>query len=148
MLLAEWNSSSRGGNSGCANACTGDQGLGDAEQMASLAARKLGLGEVLVASSGVIGTRLPMNRIRSGIERIELSPDGDHDLARAIMTTDTTPKEIAVITEINGKEVIIRGVAKGAGMIHPDMATMLWSLTLRLISCRLRSKGRLRFPSI
>ncbi len=118
-------------NSGCANACTGDQGLGDAEQMASLVARKLGLaaGEVLVASTGVIGTNLPMDRISSGIERIELSRDGGHDLAQAIMTTDTIPKEIAVTTQIKGKEVIIGGVAKGAGMIHPDMATMLCFLT-------------------
>ncbi len=70
-----------------------------------------------------------MDRISSGIERIELSWDGGHDLAQAIMTTDTIPKEIAVTTQIKGKEVIIGGVAKGAGMIHPDMATMLCFLT-------------------
>ena len=114
-------------NSGCANACTGDQGLGDAEQIASVVARKLGLPAeaVMVASTGVIGTRLPVDRIRSGIERIALSPDGGHDLARAIMTTDTVTKEVAVSIQINGEQVIIGGVAKGAGMIHPDMATML-----------------------
>ncbi|MCL0059680.1 bifunctional ornithine acetyltransferase/N-acetylglutamate synthase, partial [Dehalococcoidia bacterium] len=114
-------------NSGCANACTGDRGLEDAEQIASAAARKLGLPAeaVMVASTGVIGTRLPVDRIRSGIERIALSPDGGHDLARAIMTTDTVTKEVAVSIQINGEQVIIGGVAKGAGMIHPDMATML-----------------------
>jgi glutamate N-acetyltransferase/amino-acid N-acetyltransferase len=83
----------------------------------------------MVASTGVIGTKLPMDRIRSGIERIDLSPDGGHDLARAIMTTDTVTKEIAVSIQINGENVIIGGVAKGAGMIHPDMATMLCFLT-------------------
>jgi len=114
-------------NSGCANACTGERGLGDAEQMASLVALKVGLPAeaVMVASTGVIGTNLPMDRIRSGIERIALSPDGGHDLARAIMTTDTVTKEVAVSIQINGEQVIIGGVAKGAGMIHPDLATML-----------------------
>jgi glutamate N-acetyltransferase/amino-acid N-acetyltransferase len=118
-------------NSGCANACTGEEGLGDAEQMASIVARKLGLSAeaVMVASTGVIGTRLPMDRIKSGIERIVLSPDGGHDLAHAIMTTDTVTKEIAVSIPINGEQVIIGGVAKGAGMIHPDLATMLCFLT-------------------
>ena len=118
-------------NSGGANACTGEQGLADAERMASLTADKLRLTpeDVMVASTGVIGTNLPMDKIRRGIERIELSPDGGHDLAKAIMTTDTIPKEIAVALEIGGKKVTIGGVAKGAGMIHPDMATMLCFLT-------------------
>ena len=118
-------------NSGCANACTAQQGLADAERMAALAARKIGgsAEDVLVASTGVIGTHLPIDRIESGIDRIKLLPDGGHDFAQAIMTTDTVPKEIAVECEIDGKTVTIGGVAKGAGMIHPDMATMLSFLT-------------------
>ena len=118
-------------NSGCANACTSAQGLADAEEMAGLTAKKLGLApmDVMVTSTGVIGTNLPMDRIGQGIKRIELSSDGGHDLAQAMMTTDTYPKEVAVICEIEGKPVTIGGVAKGAGMIHPDMATMLCFLT-------------------
>ncbi len=118
-------------NSGCANACTAQRGLADAEQMATLVARKIGVSaeDILVASTGVIGTHMPMDRIESGINRIELMPDGGHDFAQAIMTTDTVPKEIAVECEIDGKTVTIGGVAKGAGMIHPDMATMLCFLT-------------------
>ena len=118
-------------NSGCANACTSERGLADAERMASLAAGKLGLksDQVMVASTGVIGTYLPMDRIKQGIERIGLSPNSGHDLAQAIMTTDTIPKEIAISFEIDGKEVTIGGVCKGAGMIHPNMATMLCFLT-------------------
>ncbi|MFA4837084.1 MAG: bifunctional glutamate N-acetyltransferase/amino-acid acetyltransferase ArgJ [Dehalococcoidia bacterium] len=118
-------------NSGCANACTSEQGLADAEQMAALCASKLGLvsDQVMVASTGVIGTYLPMDKIGQGIEKIALSPNGGHDLAQAIMTTDTVPKEIAVSIEIDGKQVTIGGVCKGAGMIHPNMATMLCFLT-------------------
>jgi len=114
-------------NSGCANACTAQRGLDDAEQMAVLAAAKLGISseDVMVASTGVIGTYLPMEKISKGIVQIELKPDGGHDLAQAIMTTDTVPKEVAVACEVDGEEVIIGGIAKGAGMIHPDMATML-----------------------
>lgn len=118
-------------NSGCANACTGGQGRDNAEQTAVLAARKLGLAPeaVLVASTGVIGTHLPMEKIARGIAAIALSPNGGHDFARAIMTTDTVPKEIAVALDIGGKTVTIGGAAKGAGMIHPDMATMLGFIT-------------------
>ncbi|MDY6911967.1 MAG: bifunctional glutamate N-acetyltransferase/amino-acid acetyltransferase ArgJ [Chloroflexota bacterium] len=118
-------------NSGCANACTAEQGMADAELMASLVAEKLRLlpDDVLVCSTGVIGTHLPMDKIKRGISRIILTPDGGHDVAQAIMTTDTVPKEIAVAFEIDGKKVIIGGVAKGAGMIHPNMATMLSFLT-------------------
>jgi len=118
-------------NSGCANACTAEQGLADAHQMASVAAQKMGFApeDVLVASTGVIGTYLPMDKIKYGIEQISLSSNGGHDFAQAIMTTDTVPKEIAVEFEIDGKTVIIGGVAKGAGMIHPNMATMLCFLT-------------------
>ena len=86
-------------NSGCANACTGEQGLADSAEMAEETARKLGIppAEVLVASTGVIGMRLPMEHIRTGIEGILLSPEGGHQLAEAIMTTDTSPKEIEAL---------------------------------------------------
>jgi glutamate N-acetyltransferase/amino-acid N-acetyltransferase len=118
-------------NSGCANACTGDQGLADCHEMAEFAARKLGIPPhaVLVASTGVIGVPLAMGRIRSGIEAMALSREGGHQLAKAIMTTDTFPKEIAVGVRIGGKDITIGGVAKGAGMIHPDMATLLSFIT-------------------
>jgi glutamate N-acetyltransferase/amino-acid N-acetyltransferase len=118
-------------NSGCANACTGDQGLADCAEMADLAARKLRIPPqaVLVASTGVIGVPLAIECIRSGIEAIALSREGGHRLAKAIMTTDTFPKEIAVSVRIAGKDVTIGGVAKGAGMIHPDMATLLCFIT-------------------
>jgi glutamate N-acetyltransferase/amino-acid N-acetyltransferase len=116
-------------NAGCANACTGEQGLKDAKAMAQAAAKKLGISvnSVLVASTGVIGKKLPVDRIASGVKKIKLSANGGHELARAIMTTDTHPKEIAVACEEYG--FTVAGIAKGAGMIHPDMATMLSFLT-------------------
>jgi len=85
-------------NSGCANACMGGQGLADARGMANLAAAKLGISpeEVLVASTGIIGLPLPMDRIRTGIPKVKPTREGGHDFCRAIMTTDTRPKEIAV----------------------------------------------------
>jgi len=114
-------------NAGCANACTGEQGLEDAAEMASLAAKRLGLSpaDVLVASTGVIGIRLPMELIGAGLEKVALSKEGGHQLAQAITTTDTLTKEIALSLDVGGKESIIAGIAKGAGMIHPDLATML-----------------------
>jgi len=114
-------------NSGCANACTGERGLADAAEMAELVARSRGVSpeDVLVASTGVIGEHLPMPRIRDGIGRIVLSRDGGHDLARAIMTTDTVPKEVAVTLD----GFTIGGAAKGSGMIHPQLGTMLCFLT-------------------
>jgi glutamate N-acetyltransferase/amino-acid N-acetyltransferase len=116
-------------NSGCANACTGDQGTRDAEAMAELAAKKLGIapGEVVVASTGVIGKRLPMERVAAGIDKVSLSREGGHELTRAIMTTDTTPKEIAVKVDDGG--FVIGGIAKGSGMIHPTLGTLLCFLT-------------------
>ncbi|MBL7126644.1 MAG: bifunctional glutamate N-acetyltransferase/amino-acid acetyltransferase ArgJ [Dehalococcoidales bacterium] len=116
-------------NSGCANACTGEQGLADAEEMAALAATVVGTaaGQVLVASTGVIGQMMPMERLRAGMKQITLSRDGGHELARAIMTTDTVPKEVAV--RVNEGGYIIGGAAKGAGMLHPDLATFLCFLT-------------------
>jgi glutamate N-acetyltransferase / amino-acid N-acetyltransferase len=118
-------------NSGCANACTGEKGLADAERTAELAARALGIPpeDVLVASTGVIGVALPMPEVESGISKLALSVDSGHDLARAIMTTDTRPKEIAVSVKTGNVEYTIAGIAKGAGMIHPNMATMLSFLT-------------------
>ncbi len=114
-------------NSGCANACTGEQGTKDAVEMAELTARHVGVAmdDVLVASTGVIGTLLPMERIREGIPKVKLTADGGHELARAIMTTDTVPKETAV----RAGDFIIGGMAKGSGMIHPYLATMLCFLT-------------------
>lgn len=114
-------------NSGCANAGTGAAGMTDAVAMAEITAGKLGISteDVIVASTGVIGDRLPMDRIRDGLERVAPGIDGGHDLARAIMTTDTVPKEVAV----GADGFIIGGIAKGSGMIHPDLATMLAFLT-------------------
>ncbi len=115
-------------NSGNANACTGVQGMRDAAEMAALTAQALGVAEefVLVASTGVIGIPLPMAPVRSGIPVVvnELSIDGG-TAAEAILTTDAFPKIAAVQLEIAGEVVTIGGMAKGAGMIHPQMATTL-----------------------
>ncbi|MEW6232665.1 MAG: bifunctional ornithine acetyltransferase/N-acetylglutamate synthase, partial [Chloroflexota bacterium] len=118
-------------NSGVANACVGPRGREDAAQMARLAAARLAVdpGLVLVASTGKIGVPLPMEKIAAGLERIALSRDGGHELARCIMTTDTFPKEVAVRLVVGGVPVTVAGTAKGAGMIHPQMATMLAFLT-------------------
>jgi glutamate N-acetyltransferase/amino-acid N-acetyltransferase len=114
-------------NSGCANAATGEQGLADARAMAELTAAKLGIRprDVLVASTGVIGTFLPMERLRDAVSRIELSAAGGPGFARAIMTTDTRPKCDGGRCGHQGEEYALWAVAKGAGMIHPNMATML-----------------------
>ena len=121
-------------NSGNANACTGEQGMADALEMAAAAAAKLGIPseEVLPSSTGVIGVPMDMGKIRSGISKVEIGPDGGHALARAIITTDTGPKEVAVIVEAEGVKATIGGIAKGAGMIHPNMATMLSFITTDL----------------
>jgi glutamate N-acetyltransferase/amino-acid N-acetyltransferase len=118
-------------NSGCANACTGAEGLAEAREMAALAASKLGLPpeQVLVLSTGVIGVRLPMARVRRGVRRIRLTREGGHELAQAIITTDTRTKEVALSFSLEGRPVVVGGVAKGAGMIHPDLATMLAIIT-------------------
>ena len=119
-------------NSGNANAATGQRGLEDAREMQALAAEALGMEavEVAVASTGVIGERLPMERISSGIERAatNMSRD-DGGFAEAILTTDTRVKEAAVRVEIGGRAVTVGGTAKGSGMIHPNMGTMLAFLT-------------------
>jgi glutamate N-acetyltransferase/amino-acid N-acetyltransferase len=116
-------------NSGCANACVGERGVRDATRMAKLTAEGIGISpeDVLVASTGVIGVPLPMKRIAPAIEQVILSREGGHELARAMMTTDTFAKETAVRAGSNG--FTIGGVAKGSGMIHPDLATLLCFLT-------------------
>jgi glutamate N-acetyltransferase/amino-acid N-acetyltransferase len=118
-------------NAGCANACVGEQGVRDAYDMAAFTAYKLNIDRelVLVASTGVIGAALPMDKVRNGIDGVILSPEGGHDLAWAIMTTDTVPKETAVSVGAEDKEFIIGGIAKGSGMIHPNMATLLCFIT-------------------
>ncbi len=118
-------------NSGCANSSTGEQGLQDAFEMAAVTAKALGIEpeEVVVASTGVIGVRLPMKSIREGVNQIILSTDGGHEFTRAIMTTDTEPKEIGVIVKTKDTSFTIAGVAKGSGMIHPNLATMLVFIT-------------------
>lgn len=122
-------------NSGNANACTGEAGEKAARAMAErVAASSAGLcpaGEVIVASTGVIGVPLPLEVVTAGIERAWsiLNQEGSQDAAAAIMTTDTFAKETAVEIEIEGKPVRVGGIAKGSGMIHPNMATMLAFLT-------------------
>jgi glutamate N-acetyltransferase / amino-acid N-acetyltransferase len=119
-------------NSGNANACTAEQGMRDAREMAQLAAEGLGIAEdlVYVCSTGVIGRVLPMDALRRGIpEAVRLlGPDGA-PAAEAIMTTDTVPKAAAVQVPIGGQVVTIGGMTKGAAMIHPQMATTLTVLT-------------------
>jgi glutamate N-acetyltransferase/amino-acid N-acetyltransferase len=116
-------------NSGNANCYTGDQGMADAEAMATLTAAELNLApeDVLVASTGVIGAPLPMDKIASAAPVLasHISPRGLDDFSRAIMTTDTVPKLVQRRADIDGRPVTLVAVAKGAGMIRPDMATML-----------------------
>lgn len=120
-------------NSSNANACTGDQGLADARKMAVVTGEALGVASenVVVASTGLIGVSLPMEKIVPGIVQAAgaLSKTGGSSAARAIMTTDTVPKETAVSVEIGGVPVVIGAMAKGSGMIHPNMATMLSFIT-------------------
>lgn len=120
-------------NSGNANACTGETGLRDARAMGQLAAELLEVepSQVFVCSTGTIGVPLPLPKIEAGIRlaAASLAPTGGSDAAAAIMTTDTKPKQAAVNLEIDGKTLTIGGMAKGAGMIHPNMATLLAFLT-------------------
>ena len=120
-------------NSGNANACTGEVGMANAQRMAAATAEQLGIDAdlVLVSSTGVIGQQLPMDKIENGIQAAAsaLSTEGGADAAEAIMTTDTHPKSVAVEVEIDGTPVRIGGIAKGSGMIAPNMATMLSYLT-------------------
>ena len=114
-------------NAGNANACNGQRGLEDAREMARLAAEQLGIQPelVLVAETGIIGVPLPMELVRANLPRVQLKPEGGHEAAQAIMTTDTRIKEAAVALEIGGREVRIGAMTKGVGMIYPNMATML-----------------------
>ena len=120
-------------NSGNANACTGEQGMADAREMVQLAAQHLGLdpSEVLLCSTGLIGRTLPMDKLRSGIPLLKegLSVSGGVTAAEAIMTTDAFQKTQAAVVQIEGNEFRIGGMAKGAGMIHPKLATTLGFLT-------------------
>ncbi len=120
-------------NSGNANACTGEVGMANAQRMAAATAEQLGIDAelVLVSSTGVIGQQLPMDKIENGIQAVAsvLSPETGADAAEAIMTTDTHPKSVAVEIKIDGAPVRIGGIAKGSGMIAPNMATMLSYLT-------------------
>jgi glutamate N-acetyltransferase/amino-acid N-acetyltransferase len=120
-------------NSGCANSCTGDTGMRDARAMAEQTAQVVGcpVEQVLVASTGVIGVALPMEKVRSGIKAAfaSLGADQGPAAARAIMTTDVGPKEVAATISIGGRQASIGGMCKGAGMIEPMMATMLGFVT-------------------
>ncbi|MSO35280.1 MAG: bifunctional glutamate N-acetyltransferase/amino-acid acetyltransferase ArgJ [Acidobacteria bacterium] len=120
-------------NSGCANACTGPQGMTDAREMAALTAAAVGcdVQQVLVLSTGVIGVNLKMDKLRSGIPQAvaELSEQGGAAAARGIMTTDPFPKEYAVEVRTDIGSFRVGGMAKGSGMIEPRMATMLGYLT-------------------
>ncbi len=120
-------------NSGNANACVGEQGYKDAKEIAATAAQLLDCNTegILVGSTGVIGKPLDMAAIKAGIEELVsgMDPDGGHDAQEAIMTTDLIHKEIAVELEIQDSKVVIGGMAKGSGMIHPNMATMIGVIT-------------------
>ena len=114
-------------NSGCANCSVGAQGYTDAEEMASLAAAHTGVlaNDFFVASTGMIGVELPMALIRQNITNVSLRSDGGTDFARSLMTTDSKHKQRAVSFIHGGRTVTVGGAAKGVGMIHPNMATML-----------------------
>lgn len=122
-------------NSGIANACTGAEGMDYCRQTAEGAAKILNIPEeaVLVASTGVIGMQLPIDRIKAGAKALakikKATIEAGHEAAQAIMTTDTIPKEIAVTFEMGGKTVTMGGMCKGSGMIHPNMCTMLSFIT-------------------
>lgn len=122
-------------NSGCANACTGEEGLKDAKLAALVTAGELGIDPkfVLVASTGVIGRRIPMDRLLGGMRSAvgRLGRTAEHGLAAemAVMTTDTKPKQACATVTVGGKKVIVGGMSKGSGMIEPNMATMLGFVT-------------------
>ncbi len=120
-------------NAGCANACTGDQGIADAERMADLTAELLGIPKntVFICSTGTIGIPLPMPKIESALPGLvkDLSPEAGPKAATAILTTDLVEKQVAVALTIDGKPVTVAGICKGSGMIAPNMATMLGFIT-------------------
>lgn len=122
-------------NSGIANACTGSEGLGYCKDTAEAAAKYLGISPdgVLIGSTGVIGKQIPIDRLKAGIKVLagkkNDSIENGTEAAKAIMTTDTREKELAVTIEVGGKTVTVGGMAKGSGMIHPNMCTMLAFIT-------------------
>ena len=122
-------------NSGIANACTGEEGFGYCSSAAEEASKLLGIKqeEVLIASTGVIGMPMPMDRVKAGIKMLvpalHEGPEAGEDAAKAIMTTDTKEKIVAVEFEISGTKVRMGGICKGSGMIHPNMCTMLAFVT-------------------
>lgn len=120
-------------NSGCANACTGEQGLKDAYETRKLVSQKFDLLEhqIAVSSTGVIGVNLQMEKLKKGIEKLKPLSSKEHGAAfqTAIHTTDTMMKTCCFAAEVNGKTVTMGGCAKGSGMIHPNMATMLGYIT-------------------
>lgn len=118
-------------NSGNANCSTGARGLADARRMAQLTAERFGLDptHVMVSSTGIIGRPLPIDKIAAGIAQIEGQPDGGDILAQGILTTDTRPKTVAIEFEAGGTTIRLGGSTKGAGMIFPNMATMLCYIT-------------------
>jgi glutamate N-acetyltransferase/amino-acid N-acetyltransferase len=145
-------------NSGNANACVGPVGMQATEKMAAAAAKMLDISAdlILVASTGVIGVPLPVEKVQSGLEdnpRL-LSASGGNEAAKAIMTTDTFSKEAAVELELSGVGVRIGGMAKGSGMIHPNMATLLGFITSdiaidqQLLQKALQRAGELSFNRI
>ena len=122
-------------NSGIANACTGEEGFSYCRATAKAAAETLKVDEnsVLVASTGVIGMQLPIEKLSDGVKamapKLQGTLEAGNEAAKAIMTTDTREKEVAVQIEIGGKTVTIGGMCKGSGMIHPNMCTMLGFVT-------------------
>jgi len=145
-------------NSGNANACTGAQGMADVEATAALAAGKLGINslDVFVCSTGTIGKPLPMDKIAAGIETLfdEVSPDGGMDAAEAMMTTDLVSKTVVAEIDLDGVPVRITGLAKGSGMIEPNMATMLAfiltdaAVEKHTLQCALRTAADMSFNRI
>ncbi|MDD3504449.1 MAG: bifunctional glutamate N-acetyltransferase/amino-acid acetyltransferase ArgJ [Eubacteriales bacterium] len=125
-------------NSGNANACVGPQGLADADKMAHLLAKRVGCADsqIITGSTGVIGQPLNMEAVTNGIEiawnKLSSEIEAGHEAELAIMTTDLVPKEAAVELEINGQRAVVAGMAKGSGMIHPNMATMIGIITTDL----------------
>ncbi len=135
-------------NAGCANACTGVPGDANARLMAEMVEKAIGADDhsIFVMSTGVIGVQLPLEKLARGIPQAvaQLRPDGWPDAARAIMTTDTRPKLVTKSVDIDGVTVKLTGIAKGAGMIHPDMATMLSVIVTDAAISRLRLQQALQ----
>ncbi len=135
-------------SAGCSNVCTGEQGIRDAREMTKLAGELLRIPprQVLVASTGVIGVPLPMDKVRTAMPKLvkSLSPQGGRAAAEAIMTTDTRPKEAALRVEVKGRPVTIGGMAKGVGMLEPHLATMFCFVTTDAVIARDALQAALR----